>query len=87
MLVLAVILLARSANLERQQLEVRLLQVAHTLADDVDRELSNLSRPSRRSATSPSLQSDNLAAFHGQAVAVADAYAAHVKTRREGRNR
>ena len=54
-LVLAVILLARSANLERQQLEVRLLQVAHTLADDVDRELSNLITALKTLATSPSL--------------------------------
>ena len=73
-LVLAVILLARSANLERQQLEVRLLQVAHTLADDVDRELSNLITALKTLATSPSLQSDNLAAFHGQAVAAVEGW-------------
>jgi hypothetical protein len=72
--ILAILLLVRSATLEREQLEVRLLQVADTLADDVDRELSNLITLLTTLARSPALQSDNLAAFHAQAAAAVEGW-------------
>ena len=76
--VLAILLLVRSANLERAQLEARVLQVADTLADDVDRELSNLFTLLKTLASSPALQSDNLAAFYIQAAAAVEGWGAGV---------
>ena len=76
--ILAVLLLVRSASLEREQLEARLLQVADNLADDVDRELTNLITLLKTLASSPALQSDNLAAFHAQAAAAVEGWGAGV---------
>jgi two-component sensor histidine kinase len=69
MTALAGVLLIRSAEHERVQLEQRLIQIAEGLAGDLDRELSNLVTVLRTLATSPALQSDDLATFHAQAVA------------------
>jgi two-component sensor histidine kinase len=69
MTALAGVLLVRSAEHERVQLEQRLIQVAEGLAGDLDRELSNLVTVLTTLATSPALQSDDLATFHVQAAA------------------
>jgi two-component sensor histidine kinase len=69
MTALAGVLLIRSAEHERVQLEARLIQVAEGLAGDLDRELSNLVTVLTTLVTSPALQSDDLATFHAQAVA------------------
>jgi hypothetical protein len=69
MTTLAGVLLIRSAISERAALEARLLQVASDLADDLDRELSNLITTLKTLATSPALQANDLAAFHAQATA------------------
>jgi zinc transporter ZupT len=67
--IVAGLLLARSAKLERAQLEGRLLQVADDLAADIDRDLSNRLTTLQTLASSPALQSNDLAAFHAQASA------------------
>jgi two-component sensor histidine kinase len=71
MTALAGVLLKRAAEQERVQLEARLIQVAEGLAGDLDRELSNLITVLTTLATSPALQSNDLATFHAQAVAAA----------------
>jgi two-component sensor histidine kinase len=72
---LAGVLLLRSAEQERAQLEARLVQVAEDLAAEVDRELSNLVTVLTTLATSPALQKDDLASFHAQAVAATRGWA------------
>ena len=74
--ILAGVLLARSAASERAELEARLVQVADDLAEDLDRELSNLVTTLRTLATSPALQADDLAAFHAQATAAVQGWGA-----------
>jgi hypothetical protein len=60
-------LLVHSADLERAQLEHRMLQVASALADAVDRELDRRLAMLQTLATSRALNSGDLAAFHAQA--------------------
>lgn len=67
--VLAGLLLARSAALERAQLEARLIQVADELADDVDRDIARDFTLLHTLATMPSLASEDWPAFYGQAKA------------------
>src|SRR5262245_15435405 len=62
-------LLVHSADLERAQLEHRMLQVASALADAVDRELDRRLAMLQTLATSRALTSGDLAAFHAQASA------------------
>jgi two-component sensor histidine kinase len=75
MTALAGVLLVRSAEHERMQLERRLIGVAEGLAADLDRELSNLVTVLRTLSSSPALQSDDLAAFHAQALAASRGWA------------
>ena len=55
--------------------EQRMLETARALTLVVDRELANMQASLEALATSPSLASGNLAAFHGQAQAVVSKYA------------
>jgi hypothetical protein len=63
------VILFRSAELERTQLEQRMMQVAGGLADAVDRELDRSLAMLRTLATSPALASGDFAAFYAQATA------------------
>jgi len=67
--IVAGLLLARSAMLERAQLEGRLLQVVDDLAAHIDRDLSNRLTTLQTLASSPALRDDDLARFHAQASA------------------
>jgi two-component sensor histidine kinase len=64
---LSAVLLARSAELERTQLEARLLQVANALADDVDREIERDLTVLRTLAALPSLTEGDWPNFYAQA--------------------
>ena len=68
-MVLAGLLLARSAALERAQLEARLLQVADDLADDIDREIARDLTLLQTLATLPSFKSADWPAFYAHAKA------------------
>jgi hypothetical protein len=65
--VLAAVLLARGASLERAQLEAHLIQVADNLADDIDRDIARDVTILQTLASSPSFVSGDWAAFHAQA--------------------
>ena len=68
-MVLAGLLLARSAALERAQLEARLLQVADDLADDINREIARDLTLLQTLATLPSFKSADWPAFYAHAKA------------------
>lgn len=68
-LVLAGLLLARSAALERQQLERRLNQVARDLAGDIDRGIASDITLLHTLATFDALATEDWQTFHGQAKA------------------
>src|SRR5262245_19517935 len=65
--ILAGVLLVRSANLEREQLEARLVQVAADVAKDLDRELDRHFTVLRTLATLPSLANGEWHAFYDEA--------------------
>src|SRR4051794_23677938 len=65
--VLSGVLLARSAELERIQLEARLQRVANALADDVDREIERDFTVLRTLAALPSLTDGDWPSFYAQA--------------------
>jgi two-component sensor histidine kinase len=67
--ILAGVLLFRSANLERDQLEARLVQVAGDIAKDLDRDLDRHFTLLKTLATLPSLANGNWQEFHTQASA------------------
>jgi hypothetical protein len=69
LLVLLGIVLGRTALLERAQVEERLQQVAHYLADDIDREIDRRIAILQTLASSPALATGDLRAFHAQASA------------------
>ena len=75
-MVLAGLLLARSAALERAQLEARLLQVADDLADDVDRDIARDISLLQTLATLPSFKSRDWPVFyeHAKAALQGEAY-------------
>jgi hypothetical protein len=58
-MVLAGLLLARSATLERAQLEARLIQVADDLAEDIDRDIARDFTLLQTLATSPSFANED----------------------------
>jgi len=67
LLALAVFALNRMAGVEEAEIERRVLQVAESLAGDVDRELDRITVTLETLATSASLGRGDLAAFHQQA--------------------
>src|SRR5262245_8116738 len=67
--VLAGLLLARAAKLERAQLEDRLIQVAEALAGDIDRDIARGFTLLQTLATLPSLESADWPSFYLQAKA------------------
>lgn len=69
--VLTAALLLNSAQLQREQLETRLGEVAGDLTDDIDRFVSNLITTLQTVATSPALAENDLLSFHRQASAAA----------------
>jgi two-component sensor histidine kinase len=70
--ILAGVLLARAATLERTQLEARLIQVAADLADDVNRDIDRQITILRTLATVRSLADGDWPAFYAQAKAAAE---------------
>jgi len=68
-MVLAGVLLARSAGLERTQLEARLIQVADDLAEDIDRDIARDFTILQTLAASPSFINEDWAAFYTHAKA------------------
>ena len=64
---LAVLAFNQLAGLEEEETERRVLQVAQSLVDDVDRELDRATITLETLATSVSLANNDLAAFHEQA--------------------
>ena len=69
--VLTAALLFNSAELQREQLETQLGQVAGDLTDDIDRFVSNLMTTLQTLATSPALHEGDLEVFSRQASAAA----------------
>jgi hypothetical protein len=67
--VIAGVLLARSATLERAQLETRLLQVASGIAGDIDRDIARDITLLETLASMASFSSGDWSAFHAQATA------------------
>jgi hypothetical protein len=65
--VLAGLLFARSAMLEREQIEARLIQLADSLAADIDRDIERHFTILNTLATSPSLASGDWPSFYVQA--------------------
>jgi PAS domain S-box-containing protein len=63
------VLLIRSASLERQQLEQRILQLLGDLTDDLDRELGNHVTLLQTLATSPAMEQNDWPAFYAHAKA------------------
>jgi hypothetical protein len=70
--ILAGVLLTRSAILEREQLETRLVQVASDLADDIDRDLDRHFTVLQTLAALPSLTSEDWPSFYAQAKAAVE---------------
>jgi two-component sensor histidine kinase len=68
-MVLAGLLLARSATLERAQLEARLIQVADDLGEDIDRDIARDFTLLQTLATAPSFANEDWPAFHTHAKA------------------
>lgn len=75
-IVLAGLLLARSAALERAQLEARLIQVADDLAEDIDRDIARDFTLLQTLATSPAFAKEDWPAFfeHAKAALQGKAY-------------
>jgi hypothetical protein len=69
--VVAWLLLAHAASLERSQYESRLIQIADDLADDVQREIDRRLILLRALAAFPALVEEDWSAFHSQAKAAA----------------
>jgi two-component sensor histidine kinase len=67
--VLAGVLFVRSAILERNQVEARLVQLADNLADDIDRDIERHFTILNTLATLPSLQATDWPTFYAQAKA------------------
>src|SRR5947209_10084402 len=63
--------LVRAAMLEREQLEARMLQVASSLSDEIDRDLHRRVTLLETLATSPAQDADDYAGFHAQTSAAA----------------
>src|SRR5690242_12283993 len=68
-IILAGVLLGRSAALERAQLEARLIQVAEDLANDIDRDIARDFTLLHTLARMPSLASEDWQSFYAQAKA------------------
>ena len=66
---LAGVLFVRSATLERDQLEARLVQLADDLAEDIDRDIERHFTILNTLATLPSLQDADWPTFYAQAKA------------------
>jgi hypothetical protein len=64
---LAVLAFNQLASLEEEETERRVLQVAQSLVDDIDRELDRATVTLDTLATSAALARDDFAAFHAQA--------------------
>jgi hypothetical protein len=64
---LAVVAFNQLASLDEEETERRVLQVAQSLVDDIDRELDRATTTLETLATSAALAKDDLAAFHEQA--------------------